>query len=176
MLDDQGNHFDSYTISLESFRSFRGPLFRKPVTGQELFFAVSYSKPALDATQLIGINMGFENIHYQFKVDWCWSWFFGEIISDRLKSQEAVKQSIEILDLSNRSFVQFLGPFLIPIEETKCHQITPFRLKPGVRTFANILIKKEFWNQSLKVIYKGVMTTKPSVYKEIVWNYIFWAR
>ena len=34
-------------ISLESFRSFRGPLFLKPVTGQELFFAVSYSKPAL---------------------------------------------------------------------------------------------------------------------------------
>ena len=32
ILDDQGNHLDSYTISLESFRSFRGPLFRKPVT------------------------------------------------------------------------------------------------------------------------------------------------
>ena len=46
-MDDQGNHLDSYTISLKSFRSFRGPLFRKPVTGQELFFAVSYSKPAL---------------------------------------------------------------------------------------------------------------------------------
>ena len=26
---------------------FRGPLLLKPVTGQELFFAVSYSKPAL---------------------------------------------------------------------------------------------------------------------------------
>ena len=37
ILDGQGNHLDSYTISLESFRSFRGPLFRKPVTGQELF-------------------------------------------------------------------------------------------------------------------------------------------
>ena len=36
--DDQGNHLDSYAISLESFRSFRGPQFRKPVTGQELFF------------------------------------------------------------------------------------------------------------------------------------------
>ena len=33
----QGNHLDSYTINLESFRSFKGPLFRKPVTGQELF-------------------------------------------------------------------------------------------------------------------------------------------
>jgi hypothetical protein len=32
---------------LESFRSFRGPLILKPVTGQELFFVVSYSKPAL---------------------------------------------------------------------------------------------------------------------------------
>ena len=29
------------------FRSFRGPLLHKPVIGQELFFAVSYSKPAL---------------------------------------------------------------------------------------------------------------------------------
>ena len=37
ILDDQGNHLDSFIISLESFRSFRGPLFRKPVTGQELF-------------------------------------------------------------------------------------------------------------------------------------------
>ena len=47
ILDDQGNHLDSYTISLESFRSFRGPLFLKPVTGQKLFFSVSYSKPTL---------------------------------------------------------------------------------------------------------------------------------
>ena len=50
ILDDQGNHLDSYTISLESFRIFRVPLFRKPVTGQGLFFAVSYSKPALVAS------------------------------------------------------------------------------------------------------------------------------
>ena len=49
ILDDQGNHLDSSAISLESFRSFRGPLFRKPVTSQELFFAFSYSKPALIA-------------------------------------------------------------------------------------------------------------------------------
>ena len=32
---------------MELFRSFRGSLFCKPVTGQELFFAVSYRKPAL---------------------------------------------------------------------------------------------------------------------------------
>ena len=37
ILGDQGNYLDSYTISLESFRSFRGPLFRKPVTGQDFF-------------------------------------------------------------------------------------------------------------------------------------------
>ena len=37
ILDDQWNRLDSYTISLESFRSFRAPLFRKPVTDQELF-------------------------------------------------------------------------------------------------------------------------------------------
>ena len=35
-------------LCLESFRFFKGPLFRKPVIGQELFFAVSYSKPALE--------------------------------------------------------------------------------------------------------------------------------
>ena len=47
ILDDQENPLDSYRISLASFRSFRGPLIRKPVTGHELFLAVSYSKPAL---------------------------------------------------------------------------------------------------------------------------------
>jgi hypothetical protein len=48
ILDDHGNNLDSFKISLESFRSFRGPLLLKPVTGQELFFAESYSKPALE--------------------------------------------------------------------------------------------------------------------------------
>ena len=47
ILNDHGNNLDSFRISLESFRSFRGPLLLKPVTGQELFFAVSYSKQAL---------------------------------------------------------------------------------------------------------------------------------
>ena len=47
ILDDHGNKLDSFRLSLEAFRSFRGPLLLKPVTGQELFFAVSYSKPAL---------------------------------------------------------------------------------------------------------------------------------
>ena len=36
-------------ISYIPFRTFRGPLFPKPVTDQELFLAVSYSKPALAA-------------------------------------------------------------------------------------------------------------------------------
>ena len=47
ILDDHGNNLNSFRISLESFRSSRGPLLHKPVTGQELFFAVSYSKPVL---------------------------------------------------------------------------------------------------------------------------------
>ena len=51
ILDDHGKNLDSFRISLESFRSFRGPLLHKPVTGQELFFAVSYSKLALDTHQ-----------------------------------------------------------------------------------------------------------------------------
>ena len=37
----------SSRINLVPFRTLRGPLCSKPVTGQELFFAVSYSKPAL---------------------------------------------------------------------------------------------------------------------------------
>ena len=41
-------NLDSFRISLESFGSFRGTLLPKPITGQELFFAVSYSKPALE--------------------------------------------------------------------------------------------------------------------------------
>ena len=50
ILDDHRNNLDSIRSSLESSRSFRGPLPHKPVTGQELFFVVSYSKPALDKT------------------------------------------------------------------------------------------------------------------------------
>ena len=47
ILDNHGYSLDSFRISLESFRFFRGPLLPKPVTGQELFFATSYSKLAL---------------------------------------------------------------------------------------------------------------------------------
>ena len=48
LILDHGNNLNLFRISLESFRSFRGPLVHKPVTGQELFFAISYSKPALE--------------------------------------------------------------------------------------------------------------------------------
>ena len=56
ILDDQGNHLDLYTISLESLKSFRGHLFLKPVTGKKLFFAVSHSKAALVAR--MDLNVG----------------------------------------------------------------------------------------------------------------------
>ena len=38
-------------INFIPFRIFRGPLFHKSVIGQELFFAASYSKPALPYQQ-----------------------------------------------------------------------------------------------------------------------------
>jgi hypothetical protein len=47
ILDDHGNMLDSFRIILESFRSFRGSLLPKPVTCQEISFAISYNKPAL---------------------------------------------------------------------------------------------------------------------------------
>ena len=40
----------SSRINFIPFRVFRGPLFPKPITGQDLFFAVSYFKPALVST------------------------------------------------------------------------------------------------------------------------------
>ena len=45
ILEDHGNNLDSFRISLESLRLFRGPL----VTSHELFFDDSYSTPALVA-------------------------------------------------------------------------------------------------------------------------------
>ncbi len=58
--DDQENHIDPFQISLVPLRSFRGPVFRKPPTGQEHFFAVSYSKPALTAPNVLVIGKGFQ--------------------------------------------------------------------------------------------------------------------
>ena len=43
----------SSRINFIPFRIFRGPLFHKPVTGQGIFFAVSYSKPALEVCLLL---------------------------------------------------------------------------------------------------------------------------
>ena len=58
ILDDLGNNLDSFRISLESFSTFRGLPLHKTVTGQEIFFAVSYSKPALENHfQTLGKNL-----------------------------------------------------------------------------------------------------------------------
>ena len=64
-LDDHGNNLDSFRISLESFGAIRGPLLHKPVTGQELFFEVSYSKPAL-ATALQCIDSSQSRVMFMF--------------------------------------------------------------------------------------------------------------
>ena len=40
-------------VNFISFRTSRDPLFPKPVTCHELFFAISYSKPALVKTSLV---------------------------------------------------------------------------------------------------------------------------
>ena len=79
-LDDHGNNLDSFTISLEFFRSFRGPLLHKLVTGQELFFAVSYSKPDLKTTLVCLCRpLDFsDQLEYNTKitniVHWCGCW------------------------------------------------------------------------------------------------------
>ena len=43
-------------ISFVRFRTFKGSLFPKPVTGQELFLAISYSKPALELKSFESFN------------------------------------------------------------------------------------------------------------------------
>ena len=70
ILDDQKNHLNSYIISLKLFRSFRCHLFRKLLTGQDFFFAVSYNKPALMQTKS----------HFSYKI-----WKFLGIIVKILK-------------------------------------------------------------------------------------------
>ena len=72
ILDDHRNNLDSFRISLESFRSFRGPLLLKPVIGQELFFAVSYSKLALS----VFINWTV----FDSSSKWIFSWLFENIL------------------------------------------------------------------------------------------------
>ena len=46
-LINQGGHLDSFRISLESFKTLKGPLFPKPLTGLVLFLNTRYSKMAL---------------------------------------------------------------------------------------------------------------------------------
>ncbi len=57
ILDDHWNNLESFRTSFEPFRSVRGPLLLKPVIGQELFFAVSYSKPVLHNELLPGSQL-----------------------------------------------------------------------------------------------------------------------
>ena len=67
----------SSRISLEPFRTFRGPLFSKPVTGQELFLAVSYNKPALPSAVWKVLNMDIIHMYTGTKilnVSWKNSW------------------------------------------------------------------------------------------------------
>ena len=45
ILNNQGDQLESH--NLKSFRTFRGPLFHKPVTGQVLFLDTQYNKVAL---------------------------------------------------------------------------------------------------------------------------------
>ena len=59
ILDDQGNHLVSYTISLESLRSFIVPLFRKPVTRLRLFFAVCFLQQTSSRVRLLLENLTF---------------------------------------------------------------------------------------------------------------------
>ena len=47
ILNDYGSHSCSFRTNLVSLRTFRCPLFSKPVSWLGLFFAISYSKPAL---------------------------------------------------------------------------------------------------------------------------------
>ena len=63
----------THTISLESFRSFRGPLFRKPVTGQELFLLFLTAKPSLVIVDKI-IENRLPNIYLSYLVHF---WTFG---------------------------------------------------------------------------------------------------
>ena len=60
----------SSRISLVPFRAFRRPLLLKPVTGQELHFAVSYSKPALAGSILCS-----RYVSKYLRFRWCSTWY-----------------------------------------------------------------------------------------------------
>ena len=74
ILDNHRKNLESFIINLESFSSIRGPLHLKPVTGQELFFAVSYSKPALK--QCCSLLLGYQTastLEYEFTISISWN-------------------------------------------------------------------------------------------------------
>ena len=78
VLDDHGNNLDSFRINLESFRSFRGHLLPKPATCQQMFFAVSYSKPALVKALW---NWRFRSSFNESDFTWCeeiWNFLLSE--------------------------------------------------------------------------------------------------
>ena len=61
----------SQKVQTLPFRIFRGPLFHKPVTGQELFFAVSYSKPALVETIFVKTTLIVETAFVETNLNIC---------------------------------------------------------------------------------------------------------
>jgi hypothetical protein len=96
ILDDYGNNLDSFRISLESFRSFGGPLSPEPVTGQELFFAVTYSKPALEYKFTISFP-GFWFLPDRY--NWWWEWYGSNAeIDTAIKTTKSMGWTICISD------------------------------------------------------------------------------
>ena len=83
ILDDHGNNLDSFRIRLKSFRSFRGPLLLQPVTVQELFFALSYSKPTL----IMGRIKCISNRHFKFKFSIFQYFFYLPVYSSMATTQ-----------------------------------------------------------------------------------------
>ena len=89
----------SSKISLVLFGTFSGPLFPKPVTGQKLFLAVSYSKPALATNTIVVDCIWLKSFHV-------YSFHFSEKElpnSFRALERAHVHQSAKSLDLLSKS-------------------------------------------------------------------------
>ena len=76
-------------ISLESFRSFRGSLFCKPVIGQDLFYGLVWHNPKMFSWLLMKVQIVFEILFFSFKEILLEEWF--PLIS-RLYNDEIFKQ------------------------------------------------------------------------------------
>ena len=63
MLNDKGGHLDSFKINAETFRTFRGSLFLKQITGRELHLDAQYIQLALE-------------LRYMKICNWCFFWKF----------------------------------------------------------------------------------------------------